>query len=556
MRIDYTDHKFEITGSYADSMLVRNMPQRKFLKKPFPHWEAKPLKGNARYIRQLFEKRAEITPAARDKLDELLAQDIADLGLSWPLDYRFKTEPYSKQLEALRFIHNKPAWALFADMGTGKTKMTLDLFSMYAKAGVVQGLIAVSRVSLRQNWIDEVEKHVPDDLKLDTFVIDSTSSRLMKEAHTPKKGPFIISVGVESLSTKEQGGKAFDAVYHIASKYPCMMVIDEAHSVKNHKSLRTVNSDIIAKQCKIRGILTGTPTTKDFLDLYSQFSILDPDILGYYNYYAFRNRYVVMGGYEGKQVVAYRNESELMDKIRPYTMRFALSDVTDLPDKVYQRREIQMPKELSKLYAEMKNDRSIILEGEAIEARNILSSYAKLRQLANGFVYGEDKRYDLATNHPKIGELLDILEGTDEKVIVWVNTHGEIETLYPHLKKYGVAMHHGKMTPAEREASKESFRNKDRIFLATIASASVGLTLNEATIEIFYSNPLSYADRIQAEARAHRIGQKNTVRIIDLIVKGTVEEVIWTALMLKKDILEYVLGSVAEKEILDKKSEL
>lgn len=548
MIIDYKNHMFEITGNYAEGMLVRNLPQRKFSKKPYPRWEAKPLKGNARYIRNILEKRSTVTPAARAKIDELLAEDFTLLPVTYPSDYRFKLEPYGKQLETIRFLFGKPAWALFAEMGCGKTKITLDLWSMYAKAGLVQGLIVVSRVSIRQNWLDEVEKHCPDDLDFNTFIIDSSSTKLMREAYAPKTKPFIVSVGAESLSVQKEGGKAFDVVYDIATEYKCMLVVDEAHSVKNHQSVRTHNTDLIAKHCAIRGIMTGTPTPKDFLDLYSQFAILDPDIIGHYNYYTFRNHYAVMGGYEGKQIIAYRHEQELMDKIKPYTMRFKKSDIVDLPPKVYERRIVTLPKELEKIYLEMKNDRSIVLEGENIEARSVLASYAKLRQMANGFVYGADQRYDLADNHPKIGELLDIIDGTDEKLIVWCNTHGEIDMLLPKLQKYGVSPHHGKMSVADREQSKKDFREKNRIFLATIPSAMVGLTLNDATIEVFYSNPLSYTDRIQAEDRAHRIGQENKVTIIDLICKNTVEEVIWAALMMKKSILEYVLGSVENKK--------
>ena len=545
INIDYDGKVFQILSDYAGGMAVRNMPQRVFKKTPRPHWEAKALKGNARYIKEKL-KTANLTRDAAAKITELLANDEKTLPVTWRGDYPWKTEPYARQMQFIRNFYGKSAWALFADPGCGKSFMSLTLAGAYMLEGLIQGVIAVSRVSLRDNWLDEAVKHLPDELNVKGFTVDSSKPATLKELAKPKEGHFLVSVGVDSLQVKEGGGKAFDAVFEIAKKYNCMLIVDEAHGVKNHNAIRSINCCLIAQMCKIRGILTGTPTPKDILDLYSQFHILDPDIIGVYNYYAFRAQYAVMGGYEGKQVLTYKNEDELMNRIKPYTDSMTLDEITELPEIIYQSRYIDMTDDLKKAYLDMVRDRLVEVDGKQIEATQVIAMYSKLRQMANGFIYDSERNYhELPGNHPKKRELLDILEGTNCQVIVWCNTHGEVHALNELLKGYTVANHHGKLSTDQRSAEIARFKSGEaRILVATIAATGTGLTLTEAKLEVFYSLPLSYTDYLQAVKRCHRIGQHSTVTVINLLMKGTIEEKISAALLLKKDILEYVLESV------------
>lgn len=552
IHVTFDGKQFEIYCDYAGNIKARNIPQRDFRKTPTPHWVCKPLKGNARYIDTTLRIQPgfSITPEAAGKVSELLSENPFELGVVWPMGYEWKMQPFDKQRWAINQIYNLRCWALFAEMRCGKSKISLDVASAHYMRGAIQGVIAISKVSLVDNWITEAHKHVPDSLGIQTFAVDSTNPRLMRELVAPKTGFFLVSVGVESLSVKLHGGKAFDAINEITQKYKCMIIVDEAHHVKNmgtakRPCLRTNNVDTLSKQCDVRAILTGTPTPKNILDLYSQFFILDPDIIGHYSYYTFKNRYAIYGGYEDKQIIGFNHEDELMDKIRPFTVRFERKDTFSVPDPEYQVRRLDMPKELAVEYRKMKNERELVVDGENINVTNTIGAYTKLRQMANGFVYDNDKlAHWLVKNHPKVEEVIDIIEGTDEQIIVWVNNHGEVEVLAKAFKNINFAMYHGKNKDVRQQEMDDFKAGKKQVLLASISAANTGHDLYMASVEIFFSSPLSYTDRKQAEDRTQGPDQKNSAMIIDLVMRGTIEETILAANAVKKDTLEFVLDSM------------
>ena len=147
------------------------------------------------------------------------------------------------------------------------------------------------------------------------------------------------------------------------------MAIDESTTIKNPKAKRTKNILSLSSICKYRRIMTGSPVTRNPLDLYSQCEFLDPRLLDFASYYSFRNRYAIMksaniSGRSINLVTGYQNLGELSDKLKPFSYRVLKEDCLDLPDKIYMKREIQLTAEQKKLYDQMKREALATLNGK------------------------------------------------------------------------------------------------------------------------------------------------------------------------------------------------
>jgi SNF2 family DNA or RNA helicase len=211
----------------------------------------------------------------------------------WPLDFKWKTEPLPKQLVTEKELYKKDVWALFGEMGVGKSKIALDIGAALIQEGLIDGIVMVSRVALRENWLREVDRHCAIDLNIQ--VLESTKASVKRVRAL--KPPFFISSGVESYSNRLYKGQVFEVTQEMVKNYRCLLVVDEAHSIKGHKSNRTKNMTALGNYCKYRGVMTGTPTPKDILDLYCQFQFLDPDILSYPSHYTFKLAHTILGGF-------------------------------------------------------------------------------------------------------------------------------------------------------------------------------------------------------------------------------------------------------------------
>lgn len=532
---------FHITADYGFNERIKGLPSRKWNKK-LRVWEARNIKSNAfTLLSWVDEGLLQPHAGVRDVLQEKTLPEQA-ITRKWNPDFPFKTTPFAKQMSTIERLFAQDRWALFADMGTGKSKMALDIASHHILDGMVDGLLVISRVSIRENWVGEVKKHCPVG-NIDTLVLESKKSSTKKAQFL--KPPFVVSVGIESLSGRLHGGQVYEALDHIVKQHKVMVVIDESQYIKSPKSNRTKNVVTLGGYCPIRGIMTGTPSPKNILDLYAQYEFLDPDILGYPSFWKFRLAHAVTGGFNGKQILAFRDTDSIMEKTEPYTVRMHRSEVVDLPPLVRKAHMVKMDKEMKKAYTSMKRDKELILNGtEIVPHGEMISVYTKLRGLSSGYVSDDEKNIHWVTppaKTPKIQELKQIMENTNEKAIIWVNTHAEVGAVAEAMGDT-VVPYHGKLPIAEREANIQRFRDDGRLsIVATIPSMQTGLTLTEATLEVFYSMPLSYADFIQAEARAYRIGQDRKVFVLLMVTEGTIDMDILSALMTKKDLHDYVM---------------
>jgi SNF2 family DNA or RNA helicase len=358
----------------------------------------------------------------------------------------------------------------------------------------------------------------------------------------------ILVMNVEALSTDK--GKLFAAKFLRSHK--SMLAIDESTTIKNPKAKRTKNILSLSFICKYRRIMTGSPVTRNPLDLYAQCEFLNPRLLQFTSYYAFRNRYAEMKtihvhGRSVNVVNKFQNLKELSETLKPFSYRVLKQDCLDLPEKVYIKREISLSPEQKKLYEQMKKQAIAVLNGKQVTSVTVLTQLMRLQQITCGHFTADDGSIQPVKNN-RLAELLDVLEEVEGKVIIWGHYQEDVKNIVNILtEKYGpgsVVSYYGLTPQEERQKNIKRFQanNGVRFLVGTPQTGGYGITLTEANTVIYYSNGYDLEKRMQSEDRAHRIGQKKTVTYVDIIAQDTVDEKIVKSLRKKINIASEVMG--------------
>ena len=476
----------------------------------------------------------------------------------------FLKDPFKHQRDAVAACHNTDMnnYAYLMEMGTGKTLTALIDLLLLNNKDIVDSAVVLAPKSVYRNWMKEINTFISSDYdyKVNTWepsLIDPytkehlSTDKFFRLAKETKLHIFLMNI--ESLSTPK-GLKFLNVFLHSRDKSRTMMIVDESTTIKTHTAKRTKNLIKITKDIGYKRILTGTPVTKSPLDIYTQFAFLDPKILGQTNYYAFRARYAKIvnrptsGGRNFPLITGYQRLEELEEKIYTHAFRVKKEECTDLPEKIYMKRFIPMSEKQLVAYESLRRNAMFIFNDNTTTSVNRLSQIVKLHQVCCGFTINDDgevhdvpnKRYD---------ELLNVLEETDGKVIIWANYRHNIETITKKLKdKYGdtsAAAFYGDTDNQVRMDLVQNFQDEGHDLTYLVANPKTGgygITLTASHTVVYFSNNYDLEIRLQSEDRAHRIGQKNKVTYVDFVCKGTVDEKILTALKNKVDIASQVMG--------------
>jgi SNF2 family DNA or RNA helicase len=303
---------------------------------------------------------------------------------------------------------------------------------------------------------------------------------------------------------------------------------------------------------KYRRILTGSPVTKNPLDLYTQCEFLDPFLLNFNSWYAFRNRYAIMKtihvrGRSIQTVHKFQNLGELSDRLKGFSYRVLKEDCLDLPEKIYMKRHVALTKEQENLYEQMRKTAIANLNGKVTSTVTVLTQLMRLQQITCGHFVADDGTVQTIKNN-RLDELMDVLEETENKAIIWAYWQRDVQDIKDAIeKKYGprsVVDYYGLTPQDERQDNIRRFQNDNecRFLIGTPSTGGYGITLTEANTVIYYSNGYDLEKRLQSEDRAHRIGQKKNVTYIDLIAEDTVDEKIVKSLRKKINIASEVMG--------------
>ena len=469
------------------------------------------------------------------------------------MKYKFKTKPYGHQLKALEMSWNRETFAYFMEMGTGKTKVLIDNMAMLYDKGKIDGALIIAPKGVIGTWHNqELPAHLPNHIENVTVLwqanITKGQSRKLGTLFKTGGELHILIMNIEAFST--QKGAQFAQKFMLSHK--TLMVVDESTTIKNPKAKRTKNILQLADRAQYRRILTGSPVTKNPLDLFTQCYFLDPFHLDHQSYYSFRTRYAIMktahiAGRSIQLVAGFKHLAELSEKLKPFSYRVLKEDCLDLPDKIYMKRVISLTDEQLKVYKQMKEEALAILNEKTVTTVNALTQLMRLQQITCGHFVADDGTTQEIKNN-RLNELMDILDEVEGKAIIWVHWQKDVQIIKKALiKEYGpgsVVDYYGLTPQDQRQKNKDAFQNdsKVRYFVGTPQTGGYGITLTAANTVIYYSNGYDLEKRIQSEDRAHRIGQHKPVTYVDILAEETVDEKIVKSLRKKINIASEVMG--------------
>jgi SNF2 family DNA or RNA helicase len=502
-------------------------------------------------------------------------------------DFLFKTKPFDHQMDAFLRSRDETDFAYLMEMGTGKTKVTIDVAAWLYSKSEINFLLVAAPNDVQRNWIErEIPPHLPDWIERRSCVWSGNMKKAdWDDYHAlfdPEfKGLRIMAVNFEQFSigdkkwqraspdkTKPYFGQALRSIFN---SFDVLFAVDESSKIKTPGVRRTRRIINVGEKAKYRRILTGTLGGP--LEAYAQFYFLDPEILGFRNYFGYKHHFaewqkrrLKQKGPDGKprefeELVGYKNLDELQEKIAAHSFRVLKRDCLDLPDKIYMQRIVHMTPDQKKKYTLLKNQSILELKKAMKDGKqhapvaNVLVKYLRLQQIIGGWLPDIENPdspalpiFDKPELNPRIKGLLDILEENgDQQVIIWARFRAEIEAITDILnlvygKGKAVSFYGGTDKDARKEAI-DGFQNGDiKFFVANPHSGGYGLTLTAATTVIYYSNDFSLEARLQSEDRCHRIGQTSKVLYVDLKTEGTLDERILAALLNKKELADTVVG--------------
>lgn len=474
-------------------------------------------------------------------------------------DYKFETLPFEHQEKAFAISRDKKAFALLMEQGTGKSKVLIDTAAYLWENGKIHSVVVIAPKSVCRNWAQkEVPTHLPK--RIDRLIgVWSAAPKKAEQAALDELMEFKplslrwFIMNAEAVATEK--GARF--LHRFLVTYQCLLVLDESTLFKNPKAARVKALSKVAHLATYRRILTGTPVANRPLDVFSQFELMAPGCLDHSSFYSFKHRYGVVKkmyapqGHSFEAIVGYQRLPELFHHIDRVSFRVLKEQCLDLPEKIYQTRYVDLSDEQTRVYNSLADRAVVELQDQVITAPLVLTKLLRLRQTLCNIMPTEDGSgtIQVSTSDPRLEELMQILNETAGKAIIWCNFIPAIVRLRETIgKAFGadsVGAFHGTVDADDRQKLVDAFQDKEnklRFLVMQPRTGGYGLTLTEAQTVVYYDNDWSLEVRQQSEDRAHRIGQKKSVTYIDLVASGTVDELIVGSLKEKKDLASQVTG--------------
>lgn len=470
---------------------------------------------------------------------------------------------FPHQQEAIERARKRPFFALFMRPGTGKTGVALSLMDEKLQNLTYKRFLLIAPGNLLINW----------EMALSDFVSAPRSSYIVRRIGTgvstseardqltllkayQDKAVFLM-INYEKVAKLERELKKFN---------PDMIILDESHKLKSRTSQVSTSVFRISQRAKSRLLLTGTPIANDYEDIFMQFKIMDPEIFGT-RWADFRDRYVQLGGYMGKQIVGYRHKDELKQIIAENSYRVKLRDCIDLPplEKIY--LSCSLSAKAKKYYTEIQDN----LFTHIWEEQTLSRQHLKQLLRENGIAYASDESYtelffaakpllettcDMAVTklirlHQICGGFLTLDSGevipidsakldllqevmTPEPTIIFCQYVAEVDRVVKTLsqQKYRVASYRDPKT--RDQVYLDFLAGKVDVIVSQINSGSMGLNLQRAHRIIFYSWNYEYSSYDQAIERIERPGQDQAMEVIHLVVEDSIDEEILRVLKHKE----------------------
>lgn len=413
--------------------------------------------------------------------------------------------------------------------------------------GKIDRVLIVAPTSVVAVWPKEFQEFADFKYTCRTLLGDKTHR--LRELNDLQKFPFkAMKVAVINYESTWREG-----IFEALQEYDADLIIcDESQRIKTHDAEQSKALHKLGDQARYKLILSGTPVQNNAIDIYSQYRFLDSTIFGE-NFYKFRNRYAVMGGFNRKQIVGYKDLDELIKKEHSIAFRITKNEAIDLPEQTFETRKVHFSKKEQELYNRIKRDSYAELDsGGQITATTVLTKLLRLQQLTGGFLAKDDASKPEQVSRSKLDALSDIIEdyviGSGKKLVIFARFIAEVKAIIDLVTKLlprgmkQVAIY-GDIKKEDRGDIVKQFQEdpSTTVFIGQIDTAGTGITLTAADTCVYYSKNFNYATYSQSLSRIHRIGQRNVCTYIDLEVDKTIDELISQSLAKKEDMAKTVV---------------
>jgi len=460
------------------------------------------------------------------------ARRVVDANLHGGYKYAFETPPWDHQRRATVYAMLTDACLLDMWMGTGKTKCVFDAI----RARDHRRVLVLCPKSVIDVWEREHRKHGDPTLKVFPLSTGTTKKRagMLKFAVEHHKRVAVV-MNYEAVLGDAMRSAVLDVEWDA-------VIYDEIHRIKAPIGK---TSKLCAKIKAAHRIgLTGTPMPHSPLDVFGQYRALDPGVFGT-SFVHFRSEYAVMGGYEGKQVLSFKNQDRLRAKMD--TLRLHVpGDVLDLPELQVVDVDVKLTGDAARRYAEMEKEFITQVGEHVITASNALAKLLKLQEITSGFLYVEDEdgeQVQVQASTAKIDALSEFFEDLPhgEPVVVFARFKHDLAAIREIAEKHD-------RTTGELSGSHDDMaawhRGDVDVLAVQIQSGGVGIDLTRARYAVYYSMGYSLGEYQQSIARIHRPGQDRATFIYRLIATGTVDRKIARALERREDIVKSILAEI------------
>lgn len=418
---------------------------------------------------------------------------------NWPGLYK----PFDHQRITAEFLSINPKSFCFNEAGTGKTSSALWASDYLMTQGKINKVLIICPLSIMYSaWQADVFNTC---MHRTSVVCHGTRDKREKILNNDYDFYIINYDGVGIV--KEQIARMdFD-----------LIIIDEANAYKSTTTSRwKILNKLLRPHTKL-WMMTGTPASQSPLDAFGLARLVSPDRVPKFKN-AWRDK-VMYQVARFKWLPRPSSKNDVHRVLQP-AIRFAKDECLDLPDVMYQTRDVELTPQASKYYRQLKNQMLIEAGGEQITAVNAAAGLNKLLQISGGAVYTDTKeqvRFDIK---PRLNALLEAIEETQEKVLVFVPYRHTIQFVSEFLSNNNITneLIHGDVSATDRGHIINRFQSQDepRVLIIQPQSASHGVTLTRANVVVFWSPVMSVEVYLQCIARMDRVGQKNKMTVVHL----------------------------------------
>ena len=296
-----------------------------------------------------------------------------------------------------------------------------------------------------------------------------------------------------------------------------LVVVDEANAYKSVTTKRWRTLAKILKPHTRLWMMTGTPASQSPEDAFGLARLVCPERVPKFKT-AWRDK-VMNQITRFKWLPKANSQQTVFNALQP-AIRFAKNDRLDLPEVTYQTREVPLTKQVERYYKQLKKEMIIQAAGQEITSVNAAAAMTKLLQISGGAVYTDERKVVEFDIKPRLKELVDTVEQTSRKLLVFVPYRHTIDIVANHLESQGIttAIIHGSVSAHNRTEIIKEFQNADnpRVLVLQPATVAHGVTLTRADTVVFWSPVMSVEVYIQCIARIDRVGQKNKMTVVHL----------------------------------------